>query len=220
METNFFGTTFTLHASLPHFRTRHTRKPPANPATLVIMSSISGLFVSSPSGIIYSASKSALEAIAEGLALQMAPFGTRVLLVEPGLFRTNWLKDSYVTPERFRESWGVSEAYASSGVGEALRAYPELHGRQEGDAWKAGRAVVGVVLGKGLSGGEEGHGVGKELDEELGRNWEGVRGCLRLPLGGDAVAKWEEWEGRMKKNVEAVRSIAESTRCDDMDESV
>lgn len=91
MDTNFFGTLNVIQGAIPHFRRKRH-------GMIVTMSSISGLTVTSPSGLMYSASKAALEAVCEGLAMQLAPFGVKMLIVEPGLFRTNWLQGSYTTP--------------------------------------------------------------------------------------------------------------------------
>ena len=79
-ETNFFGAVRTTRAVLPALRARRS-------GTIIMMSSISGLrtfpFVS-----VYSASKFALEAISNGLRYELRPFGIRVVLIEPGNFRT------------------------------------------------------------------------------------------------------------------------------------
>jgi len=49
-----------------------------------------------PACSLYSASKAALEAASESLALEVAPHGINVLIVEPGNFRTNFV--SAVSP--------------------------------------------------------------------------------------------------------------------------
>jgi NAD(P)-dependent dehydrogenase (short-subunit alcohol dehydrogenase family) len=79
-ETNFFGAVRTTRAVLPVMRARRS-------GTIIMMSSISGLrtFPFSP---VYSASKFALEAISNGLRYELRPFGIRVVLIEPGNFRT------------------------------------------------------------------------------------------------------------------------------------
>ena len=79
-ETNLLGAVRTTRAVLPAMRARRS-------GTIIMMSSISGLrtfpFVS-----VYSASKFALEAISNGLRYELMPFGIRVVLIEPGNFRT------------------------------------------------------------------------------------------------------------------------------------
>jgi len=63
--------------------------------TIANVSSIAGL-VSRPYGGFYAASKHALEAISEALHYEVQPFGVRVVLIEPGQFRTPLLDNSAV----------------------------------------------------------------------------------------------------------------------------
>jgi NAD(P)-dependent dehydrogenase (short-subunit alcohol dehydrogenase family) len=157
-ETNVFGTIRVMQAAIPHFREKRR-------GMIVNMSSISGLTVTNPSGIMYSASKSAIEAISEGLAMQLAPFNIAVLSVEPGLFRTNWLQGSYAIPAK-----EMTQDYVDGPVDAILQKYPTQHGKQAGDPAKAAKIIVDVATGAGLG-----------ADEE-------VKKCLRLPLGNDAIA--------------------------------
>ena len=46
--------------------------------------------VANPPNVYYSSTKFALEALTEGLAKEVAPFGIRVTAIEPGAFRTDW----------------------------------------------------------------------------------------------------------------------------------
>ncbi len=91
-DTNVFGTLRVLRAALPPMRARGR-------GTIVNISSIAGL-VARPFGGLYSASKHALEAITEALHYEVAPFGIRVLLVEPGQYATQLL-DNAVTAVAF-----------------------------------------------------------------------------------------------------------------------
>jgi hypothetical protein len=181
METNFFGAIKVLKGTIPYFRTKRR-------GTIITMSSISGLTVTSASGILYSASKFAMEAISEGLTLQLKPFGVRTIIVEPGLFRTNWLSGSYVTP-----STGLGEGYRGSEVEKMLEAYPKVDGRQEGDPVKAARRILEVLEVRGMGKGE------------------GVAMCLRVPLGKDALEKGREKVESLRRDYEAMEGIALST---------
>ncbi|MBV8137380.1 MAG: SDR family oxidoreductase [Deltaproteobacteria bacterium] len=80
LETNFFGAVRTTRAVLPAMRARRS-------GTIIMMSSVSGLRTF-PFASVYSASKFALEAISNGLRCELRPFGIRVVLIEPGNFRT------------------------------------------------------------------------------------------------------------------------------------
>jgi len=50
----------------------------------------------------YSATKCALEGLSEALAEEVAPFGIKVLIVEPGAFRTSLFGGSCTTPRPSR----------------------------------------------------------------------------------------------------------------------
>lgn len=75
MEVNFFGVLDCAREVLPHLRDRQGR--------LVVISSIAGRR-SAPGSSLYNASKFAIEGWAEGLSYELAPFGVKVVLVEPG----------------------------------------------------------------------------------------------------------------------------------------
>lgn len=80
MRTNFFGPVWLTRAALAPMR--------AAGAGLVIMISSLSARVGLPGESIYAASKAALEAAAEALRREVARFGIRVCVIEPGLFAT------------------------------------------------------------------------------------------------------------------------------------
>lgn len=79
-EVNYYGMVRMVQAVLPAMRTRRS-------GAIINVSSISGL-VPVPALAHYSASKAALESATETLAVEVARFGIRVSLVEPGVTRT------------------------------------------------------------------------------------------------------------------------------------
>lgn len=82
LELNFFAAAALTRAVLPGMRERKS-------GTVIQMSSQGGR-LSYPGVGAYSASKFALEGWSEALAAEMAPFGVRVVLVEPSRFRTGF----------------------------------------------------------------------------------------------------------------------------------
>ena len=125
METNFFGAIGVTRALLPTFRAQRF-------GAIVNMSSLGGQLSVAGFGA-YSASKFALEGASEALALELKPFGIKVLIVEPGAFRTDFAGPAL-------KHMPVIEAYADS-VG-ATRAFARgMNETQEGDPRRAARAV-------------------------------------------------------------------------------
>ncbi|AUS79719.1 short-chain dehydrogenase/reductase [Actinoalloteichus sp. AHMU CJ021] len=87
-DVNVFGLINTTRAVLPSMRA-------AGKGKLVHIGSRSG-FEGEPGVSIYSASKFAVAGISEALAAELAPFGIQSMVVEPGVFRTDFLDASSV----------------------------------------------------------------------------------------------------------------------------
>jgi NAD(P)-dependent dehydrogenase (short-subunit alcohol dehydrogenase family) len=85
-DVNVFGLINVTRAVLPHMRA-------AGGGKLVNIGSRSG-FEGEPGVSAYSASKFAVAGISEALSVEMAPFGIQSMLVEPGVFRTDFLDES------------------------------------------------------------------------------------------------------------------------------
>jgi NAD(P)-dependent dehydrogenase (short-subunit alcohol dehydrogenase family) len=125
METNFFGAMNVLRAALPRLRAQKS-------GAIVNMSSLGGQ-LSFAGFSAYSATKFAVEGVSEALAQEVAPFGVKVLIVEPGQFRTNLagagMRHMPVI-EAFRDVVGGTRDFART-----------MHGMQEGDPRKAAAAI-------------------------------------------------------------------------------
>jgi NAD(P)-dependent dehydrogenase (short-subunit alcohol dehydrogenase family) len=80
-ETNFFGVIRVTQAVLPQMRERRKGR-------ILMMSSVSG-FVTPPTQGAYSASKHAIEALANALRYELYPFGIHTILIQPGYIATN-----------------------------------------------------------------------------------------------------------------------------------
>jgi NAD(P)-dependent dehydrogenase (short-subunit alcohol dehydrogenase family) len=123
-DLHLFGPTAMIRAVLPHMRDRGS-------GSIVQMSSMGGQ-LSFPGFGAYSATKAALEGLSEALAAEVEPFGIRVLIVQPGSFRTGLFgayTDSEVMPE-YAETVGPTRSMVR---GEG--------GRQPGDPAKAAAAI-------------------------------------------------------------------------------
>jgi len=84
-DVNVFGHIAVTRAVLPLLR----RAPSGLPRRIVFVSSLQGR-VSIPFYSIYSSTKYAIESLADGLRLELAPWNIRVSLIEPGIFKTNF----------------------------------------------------------------------------------------------------------------------------------
>jgi NAD(P)-dependent dehydrogenase (short-subunit alcohol dehydrogenase family) len=128
VETNFFGTVNVTRAVLPVMR--------AQRQGLVVTISSTGGVVGQAFVSAYSAAKFAVEGWMESLAPEIAPFGIRTMLVEPGFFRTELLTDeSTKWPE------ATIADYAST-TRETVAAWKKMNGLQGGDPAKLAEALV------------------------------------------------------------------------------
>src|SRR5215217_359540 len=126
METMFFGPFALTQAVLPHMRERRS-------GAIVQMSSMGGQ-ISPPGFGAYCSAKFALEAASESLAAEVAPYGIRVLIVEPGSFRTEF---GGARLHRSREIGAYTETAGRN------RAFMDsADGTQPGDPRKAADAIL------------------------------------------------------------------------------
>lgn len=72
-------------------------------ASIVFISSISGVYVSYMGNSIYSASKGAINGFIKGLAIELSGRGIRVNSVNPGMVETNILSDGIISEEQLNE---------------------------------------------------------------------------------------------------------------------
>ena len=85
-ETNFFGVVRVTQQVLPLMRRQ-------NSGTIVNVSSVGGR-IGLPALSAYHSTKFAVEGLSESIAFELEPFGIRVVIIEPGVIRTNILNSS------------------------------------------------------------------------------------------------------------------------------
>jgi NAD(P)-dependent dehydrogenase (short-subunit alcohol dehydrogenase family) len=128
VETNLFGPINVTRAVLPIMRARRQ-------GLIITMSSLAGIsgqpFVSA-----YSATKFGLEGWMEALTPEVAPFGIRTMLVEPGYFRT-----ALLTEESTKYPEPSIEDYADK-TRATVTAWKGMNGKQQGDPAKLAKALI------------------------------------------------------------------------------
>ena len=129
-ETNVFGLIAATQAVLPGMRARRH-------GHIVNISSIGGIVSFAATGF-YHATKYAVEGLSESLALEVAPLGIKVTIVEPGPFRTDWAGRS------IRQSATRIEDYEGT-AGERRRQTEARSGNQPGDPVRGAEAIIAAV---------------------------------------------------------------------------
>ncbi|MEU6785868.1 oxidoreductase [Nonomuraea angiospora] len=130
LETNLFGVVNVTRAALPVLRTQRS-------GVFVQFSSIGGRVGGTPGMGAYQTAKFAVEGFSEVLANEVAPFGVKVVIAEPGAFRTDWQGPSM-------EIHPVGPDYEQT-VGVIHRYRRETDGTQPGDPARAARIIIDVV---------------------------------------------------------------------------
>lgn len=129
-ETNVFGLVQVTKALLPQFRALRA-------GHIVNLSSIGGL-VGLPGWGYYNASKFAVEGLSEALAAELAPLGIKVMLVEPGPFRTDFLGRSGQEAAARIADYDVT-------AGKTREYFHSNAGKQVGDPVRAVTAILAAV---------------------------------------------------------------------------
>jgi len=129
-ETNVFGLLDVTKAVLPGMRARRR-------GCIVNFSSLGGLVAFAATGY-YHATKFAVEALSESLSHEVGTLGIKVLIVEPGAFRTDWAGRSMI------ESPVIIDDYAET-AGKRRTATRAVSGSQPGDPKKAAQAILNAV---------------------------------------------------------------------------
>jgi len=97
-DTNVFGLMAVTRAFLPAMRERRSGR-------IINVSSIGGR-VTMPMFGVYSASKYAVEALSDALRMEMAAFGVKVIIIEPGPINTNFTSRAMDNADKYRQPQG------------------------------------------------------------------------------------------------------------------
>jgi NAD(P)-dependent dehydrogenase (short-subunit alcohol dehydrogenase family) len=127
-ETNVFGLLHVTRAVLPVMRKQHS-------GHVMNISSVGGYSAYQGWGV-YSSTKFAVEGLSEAMALELAPLGVHVTVVEPGFFRTDFLDASSLSEtaarlDDYRDTVGAMRTFAAG-----------VNHQQPGDPEKLSKALL------------------------------------------------------------------------------
>lgn len=125
-EANFFGALHLTQLVLPVMRQQKRGH--------IFQISSHGGIKAFPGFGIYNASKFALEGFSEALAQEVASLGIKVIIVEPGPFRTSFAGSGFVLAKRELPDYGET-------AGSFRRKIKSVDGKQEGDPLKAAQII-------------------------------------------------------------------------------
>lgn len=135
-QTNLFGPIALIKAVLPKMRKQHD-------GYILNVTSIAAARSAIGSGY-YASSKAALELLTNGLMKEVAPLGIKVMVVQPGAFRTRFYDDASLKGTQHQ----ISD-YEST-VGKTRPGNFVNQHQQAGDPDKAGEVIVQVLQGQEL----------------------------------------------------------------------
>lgn len=131
-EVNVFGTLNVIRQVMPQLRKQQS-------GHILNLSSIAGITGGFPGWGIYCATKFAVEGLSESLSAEVAPFGIKVTIVEPGYFRTDFLSSGSL-----RVPDGQVKEYALVRESETVH-QGQIKGNQPGDPAKAAAAMIQIA---------------------------------------------------------------------------
>jgi NAD(P)-dependent dehydrogenase (short-subunit alcohol dehydrogenase family) len=129
IETTLFGPVNLTRAVLPQLRAQRS-------GLVMTISSTAGISAAGDFMTAYAASKFGVEGFMESLTSEVAPFGIRTMVVEPGFFRTELL-----TPQSTQFALPSIEDYADR-TAATVAAWQGMDGQQGGDPAKLAAALV------------------------------------------------------------------------------
>lgn len=128
--TNLFGAIELIKAILPQMRAKRQ-------GAIINLSSIAAVRSAVGSGY-YAATKAALELVSDALYQEVSPLGIKVMVVEPGAFRTRFFDDS------LKGTQVKIDDYAAT-AGKTRKENIVNHHDQPGDPVKGGKVIVETI---------------------------------------------------------------------------
>lgn len=129
-NTNFFGPIELIKEVLPQMRANKN-------GAIVNVSSIAAVRSGVGSGY-YAASKAALELMTDGLAKELKPLGIKVMIAQPGSFRTNFYDTSLKGTKNKIDDYNET-------AGKTRKENVVNHKNQPGDPDKGGQVIVDTI---------------------------------------------------------------------------
>jgi NAD(P)-dependent dehydrogenase (short-subunit alcohol dehydrogenase family) len=133
MDTCFYGVVYATRAALPIMRKQRS-------GWILQVSSVGGR-ITVPGNTPYHAAKWAVGGFSESLAAEVAPFGVKVCVLEPGGIRTNWAKRARQDAPELLSDYEAS-------VGTMLKLLRNLVGSEESDPKKIAHAILKLTAGE------------------------------------------------------------------------
>jgi NAD(P)-dependent dehydrogenase (short-subunit alcohol dehydrogenase family) len=130
ISTNFYGVMYVMRAVLPVMRKQRSGR-------IINISSLAGIVGFKHCGA-YSAAKFAVEGLSASVAHEVEQFGIKIVVVEPGFFRTDLLNT-----RNAKYADNSIKDYAMEGKAEAM--WSGYHGTQQGDPAKLGDVLVKIA---------------------------------------------------------------------------
>ncbi|GAA4502084.1 SDR family NAD(P)-dependent oxidoreductase [Actinoallomurus oryzae] len=129
IDTNFYGVVNVTRAALPVLREQGS-------GHIIQISSVGGR-VGGPGLGAYQSAKWAVGGFSEVLAKEVAPFGIKVTVAEPGGMRTNWAGSSMGTPP-------ISDSYKPV-IEPVVERFAQANGDQPGDPAKIAQVILDIT---------------------------------------------------------------------------
>jgi len=155
-KANVFGPLWVIQALLPGLRQHKS-------GLIVNFSSVAGQNTNPGIGA-YGSTKAALEQMSEALSLELADFNIQILIIEPGIFRTNFFGAIQTAAA------GMPEHYNGTAAAKAVSHMKQMSGKQPGDPKKLVDKVFEIISGQGEAG---------KLKDKV----------LRFAIGADALQR-------------------------------